>query len=150
MMLAYVDGRPMPRRSSSFTRLASENLGGGSVKVLADQLAITNIYPSGTSGSPWADAWSGDSALTILKFISIVVAILALGILMERISPGSLLLATGSLVILGRTHAPYLITTIYVPALILLSLRAVRAVLREQSPGHIDNPRRLNATGRIE
>ena len=32
MIDAYVDGRPMPSRSSSFTRLASEKRGGGSVK----------------------------------------------------------------------------------------------------------------------
>src|SRR2546426_6779492 len=32
MMLAYVDGRPIPSRSSSFTRLASLKRGGGSVK----------------------------------------------------------------------------------------------------------------------
>ena len=32
MIVAYVDGRPIPRRSSSFTRLASLNRGGGSVK----------------------------------------------------------------------------------------------------------------------
>ena len=32
MMAAYVEGRPMPSRSSSFTRLASLNRGGGSVK----------------------------------------------------------------------------------------------------------------------
>src|SRR6267143_551585 len=32
MMAAYVDGRPIPRRSNSFTRLASLKRGGGSVK----------------------------------------------------------------------------------------------------------------------
>ena len=41
MIDAYVDGRPMPSRSSSFTRLASEKRGGGSVKCCDGVIART-------------------------------------------------------------------------------------------------------------
>ena len=41
MIDAYVDGRPMPSRSSSFTRLASEKRGGGSVKCCDGVIALT-------------------------------------------------------------------------------------------------------------
>ena len=40
MIDAYVDGRPMPSRSSSFTRLASEKRGGGSVKCCDGVIAL--------------------------------------------------------------------------------------------------------------
>ena len=40
MIDAYVDGRPMPSRSSSLTRLASEKRGGGSVKCCVGVIAL--------------------------------------------------------------------------------------------------------------
>ncbi len=40
MIDAYVDGRPMPSRSSSLTRLASEKRGGGSVKCWLGVIAL--------------------------------------------------------------------------------------------------------------
>ena len=57
MIDAYVDGRPMPSRSSSFTRLASEKRGGGSVKCcdgvmfFTGTLSPTSMLGSGCSSS---------------------------------------------------------------------------------------------------
>src|SRR5207244_5036837 len=54
MMLAYVDGRPIPNRSSSFTRLASLKRGGGSVTCWYGVICYdyTQSHPSlsGTGG----------------------------------------------------------------------------------------------------
>src|SRR2546428_10607376 len=51
MMLAYVDGRPIPSRSSSFTRLASLKRGGGSVKCWLGVICLTvTTSPSANGG----------------------------------------------------------------------------------------------------
>ena len=51
MILAYVEGRPMPSSSSFLTKLASEYLGGGSVKCcLSIILSIFTVSLSLTSG----------------------------------------------------------------------------------------------------
>src|SRR6266702_3454084 len=51
MMLAYVDGRPIPRRSSSFTRLASLNRGGGSRKQITPNQHFTQPPPRSNEAS---------------------------------------------------------------------------------------------------
>src|SRR5213080_1012407 len=51
MMLAYVDGRPIPSRSSSFTKLASLKRGGGSVKCWLGVICLTvTTSPSASGG----------------------------------------------------------------------------------------------------
>src|SRR5439155_20202275 len=50
MIDAYVDGRPIPRRSSSFTRLASLKRGGGSVKCWFGVICFTVTTSPSTSG----------------------------------------------------------------------------------------------------
>ena len=60
MIDAYVDGRPMPSRSSSLTRLASEKRGGGSVKCWLGVMPLHGTFsPTSTTGS----ACSSSSAL---------------------------------------------------------------------------------------
>ena len=49
---AYVDGRPTPSDSSSFTSVASLKRGGGSVKCCSGSIALKrSSSPSVTSGS---------------------------------------------------------------------------------------------------
>src|SRR2546429_8015484 len=50
MMLAYVDGRPIPSRSSSFTRLASLKRGGGSGKCWVGVVCFTGTTAACASG----------------------------------------------------------------------------------------------------
>src|SRR5258706_13716826 len=56
MMAAYVEGRPIPRRSSSFTRLASLKRGGGSVKCWLGTICLT------VTASPCASGGDGGGA----------------------------------------------------------------------------------------
>src|SRR6266436_2477583 len=52
MIEAYVEGRPMPSSSSSFTSVASLNRGGGSVKCWSGRiLSKRRVCPSTTCGS---------------------------------------------------------------------------------------------------
>jgi hypothetical protein len=52
MICAYVDGRPIPSRSSSLTRLASVKRGGGCVKCCAGVTSCSaQRSPSPSSGS---------------------------------------------------------------------------------------------------
>ena len=52
MMLAYVDGRPIPNSSIFLTKLASEYLGGGSVKCCSSfNFKILISSPTFTSGN---------------------------------------------------------------------------------------------------
>src|SRR2546423_1551349 len=62
MMLAYVDGRPIPSRSSSFTRLASLKRGGGSVKCWLGVICLT------VTTSPCASGGSGGRVPVGLPF----------------------------------------------------------------------------------
>lgn len=106
----------------NIVRALPDWLGGDSVKVLADALAHeTTLYPTGTSGSIWSDVWVDDAALSTLGLISIVLVVIYVPMLLEQKIPGTLVLATGSFALLGRTHAPYAITTIIVPAMVLLA-----------------------------
>ena len=51
IMLAYVDGLPIPSSSSFFTKLASEYLGGGCVKCCSSRKFSIFTGPFKTSGS---------------------------------------------------------------------------------------------------
>ena len=51
IILAYVEGLPIPSSSSFFTKLASEYLGGGCVKCCSSLNSFISIIPLFTSGS---------------------------------------------------------------------------------------------------
>jgi hypothetical protein len=112
-------------------------LGGDSVEVLADALAHgTSLYPTGTSGSIWSDVWAEDVVTATFSLVIVVAVLLCVPLLLERVIPGSLILATGTFALLGRTHTPYALTTIVVPPLILaaawLLLKAVKPGTRRE------------------
>ena len=57
MIAAYVDGRPIPRSSSAFTRLASVNRGGGEVEWPSGSSAVAfSASPSASGGSTFSSA----------------------------------------------------------------------------------------------
>jgi hypothetical protein len=110
-------------------------LGGDSVTVLADALAHgTSLYPTGTSGSIWSDVWDTDVATAMVGLLSVVFVLVGVPLLLERVAPGTLILATGTFVLMGRTHTPYALTTIVVPALILLVAWLITRAVRPVGP----------------
>ncbi|WP_448809157.1 hypothetical protein [Agromyces bauzanensis] len=106
---------------SNIVRALPDWLGGASATVLADALAHqTTLYPTGTSGSIWSDIWGPDLVSATIGLIFVFLVIVGIPLLLEGKIPGTLVLATGSFALLGRTHAPYAITTIVVPSIALL------------------------------
>lgn len=127
----YIGATPWPE---NMIRALPDALGGNSASVLAARLAeATSLYPTGTSGSPWSDAWQGDYVLSYLSFVAIVCGAIYLSLLLDRFAPGTLVIALGSIALLGRSHAAYMATTIVTPALLLLALAGIAMLSRAAS-----------------
>ena len=75
MMLAYVEGLPIPSSSNFFTRLASEYLGGGNVKccdfsgitllIFVSKLTSGKVFSSSLLRSSSSDFFSEFSSFTL-------------------------------------------------------------------------------------
>lgn len=122
---------------ANIVRALPDFLGGGSAVPLADALAKTDLYPAGTSGSPWSDAWDGGVFTSALWFFTIVLAITMVLLVSEKMSPGALIFGMASLSIFGRSHAPYAIMTIFFPVLVILLFKVAEAIFDRGSSSEI-------------
>lgn len=127
-------------------RILPDALGGNLGTPVADALTRTNLYTAGTSGSPWVDAWTGSWPASIVSFASILIAIQAVILVGARLAPASILFALGSMSILGRSHAPYAITTIIAATCVtLIAFAVARSEARHEStrsrPSHLKSVR---------
>ena len=76
MIAAYVEGRPIPRSSSSFTSEASLNRGGGSVKCCSGfRLFSVSFWPSVSSGSLCLSASSSRRLRVLGLFVDLKEAV---------------------------------------------------------------------------
>ena len=57
IIAAYVEGRPIPRFSSSLTKAASLKRAGGLVKCwLGNTVSSVKVWPNSTAGNSWSSA----------------------------------------------------------------------------------------------
>ena len=67
MILAYVEGLPIPNSSNFLTRLASEYLGGGWVKCCSSVKSLNSTSPLPTSGNIFSSSLFSSNLETFKK-----------------------------------------------------------------------------------